>query len=321
MRFNEIAFNSDSMIGPNTTWEGGGGKFAHTDNLKMWDNWAHDQYDGPGLWTDIENRGTEYRRNYVENNRFTGIFHEISWSAVFDSNVVTGNGQVKHDGTGGGAGILIANSDCRNTIGSFPAKCEALRNIVKNNWFGIFVREIARAGNPAECSATSCRTWSVDVHDNDITQQGASPATAAAAGAAYRDTADVNVFNTIRSIKWDRNCYHFTPTGTTALLFLWSSDATHAAARESGKSDDVWKNTFGMDVNAPAGLAGVPACTTPTNYRDLGNVFRVPQQHRPRGSTAFPFGRSPSRWPCRRCAEAPTRAFSSGRRRARAGSS
>lgn len=104
---NEIAHNG-YFSGIDRGWEGGGTKFAETENLIVRDNYSHDN-NGYGLWTDINNINTLYEGNTVANNLSGGINHEISYAATIRDNVLTGNG-----GEGVGwlwnGGIQIQNS-------------------------------------------------------------------------------------------------------------------------------------------------------------------------------------------------------------------
>jgi Right handed beta helix region len=102
---NEIADNNYAQY--DSGWEAGGSKFAQTQNLMVQGNFVHDN-NGPGLWTDIDNRETQYLDNVVYDNQEMGIFHEISGSAVIRHNYVAHNG---HDDPWlYGANILISTS-------------------------------------------------------------------------------------------------------------------------------------------------------------------------------------------------------------------
>ena len=87
---NEIGHNG-YFSGISPGFEGGGSKFSQTDNLKVVDNYSHDN-NGYGLWTDIDNIHTLYDGNTVVDNSAGGISHEISYDATIRNNVVTGNG-------------------------------------------------------------------------------------------------------------------------------------------------------------------------------------------------------------------------------------
>jgi hypothetical protein len=85
----EIAFNNYAGFDPG--WEAGGTKFARTTNLRVLNNYVHDNV-GSGLWTDIDNKNTTYRMNRVEHNAGSGIQHEISYDALIEQNTVRWNG-------------------------------------------------------------------------------------------------------------------------------------------------------------------------------------------------------------------------------------
>ena len=63
---NEIAKNG-YWSGIDVNWEGGGFKFANTDNLVVRGNYSHDN-NGSGMWTDIDNIHTLYEDNVVVHN-------------------------------------------------------------------------------------------------------------------------------------------------------------------------------------------------------------------------------------------------------------
>jgi len=88
---NEIAFNNTAWFGPGQYGEAGATKFVATNGLIVRGNFSHDN-DGPGLWTDINNVDCLYEDNIVQDNKWRGIFHEISYDCVIRNNIVTGNG-------------------------------------------------------------------------------------------------------------------------------------------------------------------------------------------------------------------------------------
>jgi hypothetical protein len=88
---NRIFFNGKDEIGFNWLWEGGGTKFSKTKNLTVRNNIVLNNR-GAGLWTDIDNIGTVYENNIVEDNLDNGIFHEISYDAIIRNNTVRRNG-------------------------------------------------------------------------------------------------------------------------------------------------------------------------------------------------------------------------------------
>lgn len=90
-------------------WEGGGSKFAVTENLVVRDNYSHGNH-GFGLWTDIDNIGTLYEGNRLVGNDGGGINHEISYDAVIRDNVFIDNGVAARGNWMWGAAIQIQNS-------------------------------------------------------------------------------------------------------------------------------------------------------------------------------------------------------------------
>jgi parallel beta-helix repeat protein len=113
---NEIASNG-FWAGIDPYWEGGGSKFAWTQNLVVRDNHVHDN-SGMGLWTDIDNIYTLYEGNRVENNSGSGISHEISYDAVIRNNTLVGNGFGFDVWLWGGA-IQIQNSSNVEVYGNY----------------------------------------------------------------------------------------------------------------------------------------------------------------------------------------------------------
>ena len=105
---NEIHANG-FWAGIDPTWEGGGSKFAETNNLVVRDNYSHDNH-GIGLWTDIDNVDTLYEGNWLINNDGGGINHEISYDAIIRDNVAIGNGEAREGNWLWGAQIQIQNS-------------------------------------------------------------------------------------------------------------------------------------------------------------------------------------------------------------------
>lgn len=112
---NEVAYNN--AAGYDAGWGAGGSKFFRTEGLKVVNNYFHHN-DGPGLWTDIDNKNTTYERNIVTHNARMGIQHEISFDATIQYNYLAYNGTT-FDTWMWGAQILIQNSSnaiVRNNI-------------------------------------------------------------------------------------------------------------------------------------------------------------------------------------------------------------
>lgn len=103
---NEVSYNN--WAGYDAGWDGGGSKFANSQNLTVTNNFVHHNT-GPGLWTDINNIYTLYEGNLVEDNTDAGIFHEISYDAIIRCNTVRRNG-VGFDVWAWGSQIQIAAS-------------------------------------------------------------------------------------------------------------------------------------------------------------------------------------------------------------------
>ena len=154
---NEIAFNNTAGFGPGPQGEAGATKFVATDDLVVRGNFSHHNH-GPGLWTDIDNYGTLYDGNVVEDNDWRGIFHEISYAADIRNNIVRRNG-FDFPGLAGafdGAGILVSNS----------RDVEIAGNQVLDNRNGIMAREDARGtGNRGPYEVVN-----LSVHHNIVQQ-------------------------------------------------------------------------------------------------------------------------------------------------------
>ncbi len=147
-----VEVDHNNTGGHDAGWEAGGSKFAYTTDLTVRDSWVHDNA-GPGLWTDIDNRGTRYEGNVVTDNDGAGIFHEISYDAVVVDNQVWRNGLGSAVGAFG-AGIQIAAS----------ADVEVSANQVVGNGNGI--TGIQQPRGP------EYRLERLDVHGNEIICSG-----------------------------------------------------------------------------------------------------------------------------------------------------
>jgi parallel beta-helix repeat protein len=156
---NEIAYNNTAFFGPGPFGEAGGTKFVGTDGLIVRGNFSHHN-DGPGLWTDINNVNCLYEGNRVEDNRWRGIFHEISYACIIRNNQVRRNGHGFPSTLGAfeGAGILISNSP----------NVEVYGNTVEDNRNGIMAREEDRPQHPSGMGPHN--TTNLYVHDNIVKQ-------------------------------------------------------------------------------------------------------------------------------------------------------
>ncbi|MCP3996000.1 MAG: hypothetical protein GY722_13200, partial [bacterium] len=89
---NEIAFNNFDQSTSSTTVEpDAGAKFYATTNLTVRSNYVHDNR-GRGFWTYVDNVGTLYDSNTINDNWWAGIFHDRSNTVTIRDNVLKGNG-------------------------------------------------------------------------------------------------------------------------------------------------------------------------------------------------------------------------------------
>lgn len=169
---NEIAHNG-YFAGTDSNWEGGGAKFAETDNLTVRGNYSHDN-NGYGLWTDINTIDTLYEGNTVVDNVSGGINHEISYAATIRDNVAIGNGR---EGTGWlwNGGIQIQNSQNVDVYGNYVDSSEAGNGIT-------LIQQDRGTGNHGDWTTTGNT-----VHDNVIVD--ATPGDGASGSIADHDRA------------------------------------------------------------------------------------------------------------------------------------
>jgi hypothetical protein len=206
---NEIDHNN--TLGFDPAWEAGGSKFVRTDGLVLRGNFSHHNH-GHGLWTDIDNAGTLYEGNRLEDNSRSGIFHEISYRAVIRGNVARRNG-----GAGAqwvdGAGILVNSS----------RDVEIHDNTVEGNLNGIAAVQSAR-GSGAHGAYELANLY---VHHNTVVMAEGRSGVVQNAGSAA-------VFTSM-NVRFEANRYTLGATRP----FAWK-DAVH----DSGG----WKG-FGHDMN------------------------------------------------------------------------
>lgn len=124
---NEISYNNFANV--NDYWEAGGSKITFSSGVICRSNWVHHN-SGPGIWYDIENIGSVIEGNLVEDNFRTGIFYEISYSALIRFNTVRRNGTGKmFPFWVEGAGIGVTTSE----------NVEVYGNTLEDNWQQIAV--------------------------------------------------------------------------------------------------------------------------------------------------------------------------------------
>ena len=95
-----LVLKNNEIAGNNTyNWEAhspgcgctGGGKFWEVKNAVIENNWIHDNH-SVGLWADTNNRGFEFKNNYISGNYDYGLIYEISYNAVIEQNTFVRNG-------------------------------------------------------------------------------------------------------------------------------------------------------------------------------------------------------------------------------------
>jgi len=168
---NEIDHNN--VAGYDYWWEAGGAKWTYTTDLTVRGNFSHDNT-GPGLWTDIDNVGTTYDSNTVQDNAAAGIFHEISYSATIVGNVVQGNG-FDNLGWVWGAGIMISSSGGTGVTIS--------GNTVDDNAQGIMLIQEGRGSG----KYGTYLTQNVLVENNDVTMCTGTSGAAVGTGGPIAD--------------------------------------------------------------------------------------------------------------------------------------
>jgi hypothetical protein len=186
----EIAYNN--YAGYYYGWEAGGTKFVRTTDLVIRNNDVHHN-DGPGLWTDYENRNSLYESNHTSNNKSAGILHEVSGNVIIRFNVVENDGySIYGSSLQYGAGILVVASSHVEIYGNTVANCVN----------GIGARQLRRGTYDLQ---------DLYVHDNIVRQQDG-----VAAGV------DTQFFfnSPLRSnSRWERNTYLI--ARDSAAVFEW----------------------------------------------------------------------------------------------------
>ncbi|MCC6537234.1 MAG: right-handed parallel beta-helix repeat-containing protein [Bryobacterales bacterium] len=196
---NEIAFNN--YRGYYARWEGGGSKFAETADLVVRRNHVHDNF-GFGLWTDIDNIRTVYEDNLVTGNEESGIFHEISGSAVIRNNYVARNARGVSQWLWG-AQILLSNSWDVEVTGNIVVVDAAGGN-------GIAMVQQDRGVGPLGLRSTRNNT----VTANRVVYEGAAGLSGIAA-----DFDEVRLLNA--GNRFDRNRYELPSEPQSPRRWIW----------------------------------------------------------------------------------------------------
>jgi parallel beta-helix repeat protein len=222
---NEISYNN--TLGFQAGWEAGGSKWSFTQDIAIRNNFSHHN-DGPGLWTDGDNIGTLYENNRVEDNRDSGIFHEISYAAVIRNNLVERNGiRVALSAEGGcgrwgyGAGIQIsASPDVEvygNTVTNNARQIVGIMQSRGSGAYGVHSLENFYVHDNVVTATASC----VDLYGND------------AFTGIVQDIGDSSYF-TSRGNRFEKNVYYL----GIKKPFAWMN---------APKTEIEWKS-YGQDV-------------------------------------------------------------------------
>ena len=241
---NEIAKNG-FWSGIDPLWEGGGFKFADTDDLVVRGNYAHDNK-GTGLWTDINNIHTLYEDNVVVHNTINGISHEISYDAIIRNNTVLGNGYGDTRGWGWGSDINIQNS--RNV--------EVYGNRVEMTGGGNGIVMIQQ--NRGSGTFGTYTTTGNQIHDNTVVDHDGHGYIGGFAD--YNESGMFNGGNT-----WSNNQYFMSDGGGR---FEWGGSKTFSqfkdAAHETGSISQSYPDTSVWLTGSPADPTFTPDGLVPT---------------------------------------------------------
>lgn len=138
----------------------GGGKFWDVKNAVIENNWIHDNH-SVGLWADTNNRGFEFKNNYISGNYDYGLIYEISYNAVIEQNTFVRNG-IQNGPKGRGfptSAIYISESGSDHRVkGSFNKTFLIAKNSFIDNWGGVILWENADrfCNSPANTSSGAC---------------------------------------------------------------------------------------------------------------------------------------------------------------------
>ncbi|WP_105168361.1 right-handed parallel beta-helix repeat-containing protein [Pseudoalteromonas sp. T1lg23B] len=120
--------HDNNILGINWHAEGGASKFYKSYGLRVSRNCVYEN-NGPGLWTDVNNEQVEYKWNIAWNNLGPGIFHEISFDAVIEGNLLGGNGIES------GGQIYLSNSGYTQVYGNYVEEIPSREGASVNvNW-------------------------------------------------------------------------------------------------------------------------------------------------------------------------------------------
>jgi parallel beta helix pectate lyase-like protein len=220
---NEIAYNN--YAGYSYGWEAGGTKFVATEGLVVRNNFVHHNQ-GPGLWTDIDNRNSLYENNRTTANLVAGIFHEISFQAVIRHNTIENDGfDPAGRGPWRGSGIRVSAS----------SGVEIYENRVANCMNGIVAIQPERGMSMRY--HTPRLVQDLDVHGNTIVQ------TEGIAAGLARDARhfDDSIFTRWHN-RFENNRYTLADPG--GRYFLWMNAARTKSEWQSFGNDRAGEFVF-----------------------------------------------------------------------------
>lgn len=165
------------------TYEAGGGKFTESENVIIRNHLAADNL-GPGLWFDIVNKNITVEKSRFFNNKYAGIFFEISPGPITISNNICCANQ--------GGGILIGES----------SHAVIKDNISASNLYGIELRNLqnrhGRFGDPMNNSTEAMwQTSDITISNNILvknTRAGVANTCCYLDPTSQRISSDNNVF-------------------------------------------------------------------------------------------------------------------------------
>ena len=170
-----IVLDHNEIVGNNTgDWESkiegcgctGGGKFWDVRNVKVTNNYVHDNL-SVALWADTNDNNFLFEGNWIENNAGHAIFWEISYNAAIRNNVIrhnltdVGPGRIQSGDNFPDAAIYISESggDARlpyDLVGS--PTVDISNNLIEDNYNGVALWENADrfCGSAANTSSGYC---------------------------------------------------------------------------------------------------------------------------------------------------------------------